>query len=181
MALIIEDGTGKEDSQSYVTAAELRTFATLRGVTLPVDDSEVEPLLVMGLDYLGTYEGNLQGRRKNPAQALSFPRVGLTVNCAPYADDKIPQAVKNAQMQAALEIFAGTTDLNPSTTTFPVYREKVDSIERQFMTPRQLSTTPDGSGFTPIYPKIDSFMFPVLQGNECPGTGVEGITRSLRI
>jgi len=181
MALIIEDGTGIEDANSYVTLAEFIDFASLRGVTLPVEASDQEILLIKASDYLLMFEGDYQGKRKSSTQALSFPRLGLIINCDPYADDKIPQAVKNAQMQAGLEASKGV-DLSPSTVKYPVYREKIEeAVERQFMTPRQLSTTPDGSFFSPEFPKVDAFIFPVLRGNECPGTESGAWLKAVRI
>lgn len=181
MALIIEDGTGKSDAQSYVTVTELRAFATMRGVTLPPEEASVEVLLVKASDYLLSLESEYQGHRVNSDQALSFPRTGLTINCEPFADDAIPLAVKNAQMQAAIEASSGV-DLSPSTTKYPLYREKIEgAVERQFMTPRQLSTTPDGSFFTPSFPKVDAFIFPVLRGNECPGANEGAWLKAVRI
>ena len=43
MALEIEDGTGKETSQSYVGAAEARDFALVRGISLPAAPGGSEP------------------------------------------------------------------------------------------------------------------------------------------
>lgn len=164
MALIIEDGSGLENSNSYATVQELDDFATLRGFTLP---SSKEALLINAADYISFREPEFQGSRRKSTQALAFPRKGLTINCEAFPEDNIPSQVKKAQLQAAIEI-ASSEDLTPSRTEAPVLREKTDVIERQFMTPRQLSLRPDGLGFTPTYPKIDAFLFFVLKGNECP-------------
>src|SRR5690606_27567583 len=165
MVLIIEDGSGKENSNSYTSVQELEAFAALRGVALP---SSKEELLVKAADYISFREPEFQGSRKNPVQALAFPRKGLTINCEAFPDDQIPPQVKKAQLQAALEIVKHQ-DLSPSQMNSPVHRERVEgAVDRTFMTPRQLSTRPDGSGFTPRFPKIDAYLFFVLKGNECP-------------
>lgn len=165
MPIIIEDGSGKENSNSFATVEELEVFAALRGVTLP---SSKEALLVQAADYISFREPEFQGSRSKPNQALAFPRKGLTVNCVAFPEDEIPVQVKNAQLQAALEIKANK-DLTPSQMKSPVHRERVEgAVDRTFMTPRQLSTRPDGSGFIPRYPKIDAYLFFVQRGNECP-------------
>lgn len=165
MTIIIEDGTGKIDANSFVTAQQLEDFATLRGISLP---ESVDALLVKSAEYLGTRESEFQGSRVNFDQALSFPRKGLTINCEEFPEDEIPVQVIRAQLQAALEVFEHE-DLTPSYTEPPVLREKVDIVERQFMTPRQLSLRPYGESFVPEYPKVDAQLFFVLKGNECPG------------
>ena len=45
MALIIEDGTGKADAESYATAADFADYGTLYGVTVPDTEAEQEALL----------------------------------------------------------------------------------------------------------------------------------------
>ena len=52
MALEIEDGTGKPNSNSYVTVAQARSYALARGVELPAAEAAVESLLVQAMDYL---------------------------------------------------------------------------------------------------------------------------------
>lgn len=163
--IIIEHGEGKENANSFVTEDELRDFATLRGVALP---DSVDDLLVKSADFLTIREPEFQGSRKKPEQALSFPRKGLTINCEPFPDDKIPPQVKKAQLQAVLEILEHE-DLSPGLLEPPVLREKAAIVERQFMTPRQTSLRPYGESFQPEFPKVEAHLFFVLKGNECPG------------
>lgn len=101
MALIIEDGSGLQNSQSYVTVAELNAFALARGVDLPATDPEKEALLVSASDFLQTL--NFIGRRLTREQALSWPREGVKIDGFAVAKDEIPREVKEAQLQAAVD------------------------------------------------------------------------------
>lgn len=171
MALVIETGEGLPDASSFVSVAELEAFASARSITLPATEAAKEVLLVQAADYLILREPSFQGTRTKDDQALPFPRSGLVISCKDVADDVIPVSVKKAQMQAAVEANKVKNGLSPAFLTPPVLREKVDVVDRQYMTPRQMSTRPDGSVFQPIFPQIDAYLFPVLRGNECPGKG----------
>lgn len=164
MALIIEDGTGKADATSYVTVAEARAYALARGVTLPADDAALEALLMQAMDYLEAQRKLYQGERTWPvgtlahpaAQALQWPRTGVLVDCRyELASDAIPAELKRAQMQAAMEAFAGIS-LMPSTDGRFVKREKVDVIETEYMTGQDMGA---GSVMgSPSFPAVDALL-----------------------
>lgn len=156
MALVIEDGTGKADSNSYVEVSEAQAYATARGITLPADES----LLIKAMDYLEAQRARYQGAKTNPGvQALQWPRTGVILDCS-YAlpDNVIPVELKNAQMQLALEVFAGNT-LLPSSDGRVVKREKVDVIEREFMTGSDLGT---GGLPSPSFPAVEALLAPLF-------------------
>ena len=52
MALVIEDGTGKSNADSFTDLATARAIAANYGVTLPAIDSEAEVALRQGCQYL---------------------------------------------------------------------------------------------------------------------------------
>lgn len=160
MALIIEDGTGKEDATSYVTAAEARTYASARGVTLDADDAVVEPLLVQAMDYLEAQ--SYKGYRTFPdVQALSWPRTCVVIDRVRLpvsGPGSIPRQLKAAQMQLAIEASAGV-DLMPTTDGRVVKREKVDVIETEFMTNTDLGVV----GLPgPSFAKVDALLASLL-------------------
>lgn len=167
MALVIEDGTGKPDANSYVTVEEARSYASARGTELPADDAEVESLLVRAMDYLEAQRGKYQGTKTYPGlQALQWPRSGVVIDCDyNLPDNIIPTELKNAQKQLALEVFNGLV-LLPSSDGRVVKREKVDVIETEYMTGQDL-----GSGATmgPSFPAVDALLDPLF--NACGGGG----------
>jgi len=172
MALEIEDGTGKSNSNSYVTVAQAREYAQARGVVLPAEEPAVEALLIQAMDYLEAQRSRYQGRKTWPvgtvahpaAQALQWPRTGVIIDCD-YAlpDNVIPTELKNAQMQLGMEVFSGLV-LMPSSDGRVVKREKVDVIETEYMTGQDLGA---GGSMGPSFPAVDALLEPLF--NACGG------------
>ena len=51
--IVVEDGSGKTDSNSYIDEAGLTTYATDRGITLTAaDDAAKAALLIQAMDYI---------------------------------------------------------------------------------------------------------------------------------
>ena len=122
MALVVEDGTGVEGANSYLTVAELRAFAGDRGLTLPTD-SEVEKLLVKATDYLELK--SYIGDRASDNQGLSWPR---TQTANPYwqYNDLIPTKLKTAQSLLAVEAMNG--ELSQATRPNEYVQTKIDVL-----------------------------------------------------
>ena len=70
MALVIEDGSIVPNAQSFVQAAELVTYATLRNLAFPALEADQEALLIKASDYLLSREAEFKGQRVSSAQAL---------------------------------------------------------------------------------------------------------------
>jgi hypothetical protein len=149
--LIIEDGTGKADAQSLVTAAELVAYASVRGITIPQTTLEQEQLLVRAMDYLESRESDLSGNRSTTAQALAWPRSGVYINGVLFPSDEVPVQAKRAQLVAAIE--SNSTDLLAPTGK-NIKREKVDVLETEYFNG---GSQGDGS-----YPAIDAQLLPLL-------------------
>lgn len=109
MALIVEDGTGLADADSYISLADARAHAASYGYTLPVDDTAAEIALRQGAVYVDLQEPCFSGERVSAIQALSWPR-NNAVNAYGFdiANDIIPIQLGRAQVAAAAEYGAGT-------------------------------------------------------------------------
>jgi hypothetical protein len=126
MAIIVEDGTGLTNSNSYASEAELLNYATARGIALTATEAV---LLVQAMDYL---EGrDFIGEKFSEAQSLQWPRYNAWVDNFLIGSDAIPQLLKDAQCEAAIAVDAGTGPL--ATIERAVKREKVDVIEVEYM------------------------------------------------
>lgn len=109
MALIVEDGTGKPDADSYSTAAELVSYAARYGVTIPADEPAQEALLrraALAMDGM-----KWKGCRANGEQALAWPRRGVNIDGENKPSDYIPARIQYGQMALAGEIH--TDDIDP--------------------------------------------------------------------
>lgn len=159
MALIIEDGTVVANANSYVTLVEYRAFALARGVVVPAVDADAEVQLIEAMDYLEAQRSKYQGHKTDDAQALQWPRTGVTIDCyIIVSSDAIPNELKQAQMRLAMEVNAGNI-LMPTSDGRVVKREKVDVIEREFMT----GGDNGNSGLpSPSFPAVDALLAPLF-------------------
>ena len=133
MALVIEDGTIVAGANSFVTRAEIIAYAVARGTVLPNEDS-TDVLAIQAMDYFRTlcFRGDLV----DPAQTTPFPRSGL--EDGDTADDwvySIPQQIKVAQMQLALNAGRGLQLLDAQGTGQRLKRRKTGPMEREYFAP----------------------------------------------
>lgn len=71
--MIVEDGTGLEDSNSYASFADYVAYWADRGVSASEGQPAIEAALVKATDYLGI-RFRWQGYRLTEEQALDWPR-----------------------------------------------------------------------------------------------------------
>jgi hypothetical protein len=130
MALVVEDGTGKPDANSFVTRAEYIDFAALRGVTV-ANDVAADVELVKATDKILTM--CFKGSPTVAGQALPFPRHEENYKFElVYPDDKVPVAVKRGQMLFAMAVHEGV-DLAPNFVGgATIKREKIGPIETEY-------------------------------------------------
>ena len=108
MALVVEDGTGKSDADSFISLFDARAFSEKYGITLPTNDAAAEVALRQGCQYVELQQKCFSGSRLTSTQALSWPRTGATNSYgAEYADGDMPAQLGYAQVYAAAEYAAG--------------------------------------------------------------------------
>jgi hypothetical protein len=124
--IVVEDGTGLTNSNSYVSEAELTTYATDRGVTISGTNAV---LLIQSMDYIESQD--FKGYKYTEEQALQWPRGNVSIDGYLIDVDEIPTLLKEAQMETALSIDAGNNPM--ATVGRATKREKVDVIEVEYM------------------------------------------------
>jgi len=98
MPIIVEDGTVVTNANSYVSLTDCQAYLTARGLDISnIDDAKI----ILGYDYVNSFENEYQGNRVSADQTGSFPRSGVCVNGFPLDSDKIPQQLIDAQCYAA--------------------------------------------------------------------------------
>ena len=108
MTLIIEDGTGKPDAESYATADDLALYAVKFGVVIPADVPAQEALLrraALAMDGM-----TWKGRKTNSEQALSWPRREVHLDGEIKASNYLPARIQYGQMALAAEIHQDDID-----------------------------------------------------------------------
>ena len=126
MAIVVEDGTGLSNSNSYVTEAEVNTWASDRGITI---SGTVSQLIYKAMDYLETLE--YIGDKQTEAQALQWPRDNVYIDDFYIEPTTIPQEIKDAEMSLCMSIDAGVDPMD--TICRATKKEKVGEIEVEYM------------------------------------------------
>ena len=140
MTIIVEDGTGLANAESYVSVVDANTYHSKIGndAWIDLDTSVKEQLLRKATDYMvAQYRLQYAGYRRYSTQSLDWPRLyvplidSLSANVFPqYVDfDIVPTTVKNACAELALKAY---TAILMQDLTQGVIREKVDVIEVEY-------------------------------------------------
>jgi hypothetical protein len=121
MTLVVEDGTAKTDSNSYLSVAAADAYLASVGKTAwaSLETAEKEAALIQGTRALDAYYGRMFiGERSDDEQALRWPRsnavddegIELDANLVP--SDVVAGAALMALMASTQDLFAD--DLSPS-------------------------------------------------------------------
>ncbi|GKX54098.1 hypothetical protein SOASR030_02100 [Leminorella grimontii] len=119
---MIKTNPASPDFNSYVSIDDLKEFTAARGYEISNDNAELERLLIQAMDYLESL--TWKGRRTDPEQPLSWPRMGIYIEGSAIDVNTIPLRVKQAQCRLAVE--AQETDLNPTKSGGAVTLERVE-------------------------------------------------------
>jgi hypothetical protein len=166
--LIVENGTGLANAESYISVAEANAYHAARGNTnwATISTGEAEQALRRATDYIEqVYRLRWQGNRVNSTQALSWPRAFVQPMDYQFSStafflgglyylpaDEVPQEVKHACAEMAFKAAGGEL---ASDLTQGVIREKVDVLEVQY--------DPNSPQYT-RYRAIDNLLRPFLTG-----------------
>lgn len=135
MALIVEDGTGKTDAQSYINVEYANAYFSARAIGAWTGSATVkEAAILRAMDYVETAWKYL-GARQYPGnpQALEWPRVGI------YDDQGqeivgIPERLKRAVAEYAVRALTSPLTPDPVTNQTGLVkrkREKLGPIEEE--------------------------------------------------
>lgn len=160
MALIVEDGSGMANAESYVSVANADTYhSNLGNASWALLTTTVkEQLLRKATNYMvQMYRYAWAGIRKNDTQSLDFPRflVPKYDNGAMYSyydEDSVPKEVQDACCEFALK--ANSASLAPDLDRL-TKREKVGVLEVEY----------DNTKGVPYiqYRAMDNMLYPLMK------------------
>ncbi len=114
MALIVEDGTGKSDAESYDSVANVDAYHLAHGdpsewsSSNTADKEEALRLATQAQDL--EYGSRWKGRRTSATQALDWPRVGANYDDGhPIASNDIVKELTQGNAILALKVRQGKT------------------------------------------------------------------------
>lgn len=156
MTLIVEDGTGLSNAESYASVAQADERLAALGMTTWASGTvtaEREQALRRATAFMEQqYRARWKGTRLFRAQALSWPRYGAEADGWAIESTIVPTDIVNACIDLAFKAAAG--DLNPDVTR-TVIREKVGPLETEYAAHGPQSTQ---------YRSIDMALAPYLGG-----------------
>jgi hypothetical protein len=139
MALIVETGAGVSNADSWVSLANATThFANYGGFWTGADAAKEQALRRAAL-WLSTFI-RWNGAKAYTGNMLAWPRIGM-MDCDgnSIAENTIPPQIVMAQLAAASAELQSPGILTPSITPgAQTKREKVDVIEVEYMTPKDM-------------------------------------------
>jgi DnaT-like ssDNA binding protein len=162
--LIVEDGSGLPNANSYISLDDARIYAESRGIELSDDDQTAIIQLIQGADFLNIPQFACQyaGTKLNPTQALAWPRVDVFSCNGVIADGTIPTQLKYAQVAVAGAIESGV-DLYPNGTTAPIKRETVGPLTTEY------DVTGYDPSATPQLSQVNNLISGLFARCECSG------------
>jgi hypothetical protein len=115
VSLIVEDGTGKSNAESYASVAEASTYCTARGLSNWDLVNDQEAALRLATEFMvKCYRMRWAGYRTTLAQALDWPRSQVPLPDGPYGYrtqpeyvdyNVVPQQVKNCCIELAVRTY----------------------------------------------------------------------------
>lgn len=172
MTLIVENGTGLSNAESYASVADADAYLAAYGVPATwaaADDAAKEIALRKATRYLdAVYAHDWPGCVKNPDQALAWPRYGAERQDGVCLDSaSVPTAVKQATSYMAAR--ATEEDIYPDTTKTGIAAEsfKAGPVEKSVEYIGEKSVFKQYSvveGLLELIAGADSCMIPVVRG-----------------
>lgn len=150
MALIVEDGSGVENANSYGIVADAKNYAADRGIDLGTDDSKVSAWLIEGTDYLETFD--FVGEQVAFDQALSWPRKYVRFSCSvSFPTTQVPVNLVKALYELVIIQFNGIELQPPNDGSAFITEDKVDVLLTKYS--EKVATTGQ-----PIFPSVLSLL-----------------------
>ena len=163
MSLIIEDGTGVTNANSYVSVAEFNSYATARNIDpTDYDTEQIEgALVVASVDFISV-NYKFKGDALTATQGMQLPTDEVGIN----------SSIKNATCAAALlhlknRLFVDTTEISIN-GTIESESKSVGSLEKA-------TTYKDGAQYTNKFPTVNIDMMLanyVLAGGYAPSSAL---------
>jgi len=109
MQIIVEDGKGRPDANSFVQLEKLTFYRDYYGFRIPKEEAEqVELLLRAAADINGR---QWKGRKANYDQAMAWPRRDCKIEYQTLSDTFVPFEIEWGQVRLAVELYAAEQGL----------------------------------------------------------------------
>lgn len=104
MLVIVEDGTGRPDANSFVPLEKLVFYRNYYGFPLPSTENEQRALLLRAAATMNSMEW--KGRKTRDTQAMAWPRRQCKVGMEILSETFVPFEIEWGQLRLAVELYA---------------------------------------------------------------------------
>lgn len=163
LTLVVEDGSGKADADTFVSLSVFQAYCAAQGYSLTGFDGETaqEPAIRRGTTYLSsaiTWPGM---RAHGREQALAWPREGVQdAEGWDVPSDEVPVEVRMATCEAAYYELRNPGGLNPAVNlTQQVKAKGIGPIRKEFFAGPMTA-----EAARPVLTKISDLLAPLLSG-----------------
>lgn len=104
MLIIVEDGTGRPDANSFVPLDKLVHYRDYYGFPLPASENQQKALLLRAAAEINAHQW--KGSKTRPTQALAWPRRDCNVDGHLLSQNFVPFEIQWGQLRLAIELYA---------------------------------------------------------------------------
>lgn len=136
--MIVENGTGLTNANSFVSVDYADDYFSARGVTQwdSLTDDEKEVLLIKATDFVNA-SYKWRGKKSTQGQALSFPRTNCIDNDG-YKVSGVPNNLKDAVCEASYLLNGGDELFQKAESNGAVTSEHIGSISFTYDTSKKV-------------------------------------------
>lgn len=109
MQIIVEDGQGRPDANSFVPLEKLTFYRDYYGFRIPEAEAEQVALLLRAAADINARQW--KGRKANPDQAMAWPRRDCKIEYQTLSETFIPFELEWGQVRLAVELYAAEQGL----------------------------------------------------------------------
>lgn len=162
VTLVVEDGTGISNANSYCTLDYALEYCTMKGYTdwQNLSENEQKIYIIRGTEFVDNFY-NWRGIRYRQSQSMAFPRDNI------YDDDRyevvgIPEKLKKACIEAAfLNVSSGANTLfSTKDENGAIKKKKVETLEIEYFGNQQAtsSASAESVDYTTIYDILNKLL-----------------------
>lgn len=191
IVIVVEDGSGVADANSYVSLADVVKYAAQRGIALTSDDVTAA-MIIQAMDYLEAQALLYQGYPATDTQSLQWPRQqvffnntaaaamsGMTVgvgwygsivmsNLLPFPNNMIPKQIITAECMLVLAVNNGIALMPNIQSTDYIVSESVGPIKTTYADPTK-------SGILPMFSGVDLILQPLMNNALVASSGFQTV------
>jgi len=109
MQILVEDGKGRPDANSFVPLEKLTFYRDYYGFRIPEEEADQVGLLLRAAADINGRQW--KGRKANPEQAMAWPRRDCKIEYQTLSETFVPFELEWGQVRLAVELYAAEQGL----------------------------------------------------------------------